>query len=40
MWMYLAVGDCGVLFWGHCDLDLDLGSIKIVHRAYLLYYMT
>ena len=37
-----SVVDCSVLFWGHYDLDLDLRlwSIKIVCRAYLLYYMT
>ena len=36
VWMHLDVGDCGVLFWGNCGLDLDRGSLKIVHRAYLV----
>ena len=32
--------NCRVLFWGHCDLDLDLSYLQIVYVEYLLYFLT
>ena len=31
IFIFSRLGDCGVLFMGHCSLDLDHSSIKIVH---------
>ena len=40
VWVHIGVIECSVLFWGHCDLDLLLLSIRIMCGAYLLYYMS
>ena len=39
MWMHLEMAECLILFWGHCDLEVDPVPVSgiIVYGGYLLH---